>query len=206
MTDAAPASLKKTPLHATHVALGARMVPFAGWDMPVEYSGITAEHMAVRTAAGLFDVSHMGEFEVTGPGALAFLQRVTANDVAKLAVGQAQYSALPMPSGCPVDDVIVYRRGEERYLIVVNAANADKDWAWLRAQGPSDCALDDQSEAYALLALQGPRAQAILQGLTPIDLGSYSSRVTLMCGMAATMRLVAWPISKSTLSTSMSLE
>jgi aminomethyltransferase len=166
--------LRKTPLHAVHKESGAKMVPFGGWDMPVEYSGLIAEHQAVRTAAGLFDVSHMGEFEVTGPGALAFLQRVTANDVAKLAVGQAQYSALPMPSGCPVDDVIVYRRGEERYLIVVNAANADKDWAWLRAQGPSDCALDDQSEAYALLALQGPRAQAILQGLTPIDLGQVA--------------------------------
>ncbi len=161
-------------MHAVHKESGAKMVPFGGWDMPVEYSGLIAEHQAVRTAAGLFDVSHMGEFEVTGPGALAFLQRVTANDVAKLAVGQAQYSALPMPSGCPVDDVIVYRRGEERYLIVVNAANADKDWAWLRAQGPSDCALDDQSEAYALLALQGPRAQAILQGLTPIDLGQVA--------------------------------
>jgi aminomethyltransferase len=146
------------------------MVPFGGWDMPVEYSGLIAEHQAVRSAAGLFDVSHMGEFEVTGPGALAFLQRVTANDVAKLAVGQAQYSALPTPSGGPIDDVIVYRRGEERYLIVVNAANVDKDWAWLRAQGPSDCALDDQSAAFALLALQGPKAQAILQGLTSIDL------------------------------------
>ena len=107
-------------MHAVHKESGAKMVPFGGWDMPVEYSGLIAEHQAVRTAAGLFDVSHMGEFEVTGPGALAFLQRVTANDVAKLAVGQAQYSALPMPSGCPVDDVIVYRRGEERYLIVVS--------------------------------------------------------------------------------------
>jgi aminomethyltransferase len=150
------------------------MVPFGGWDMPVEYSGLIAEHQAVRSAAGLFDVSHMGEFEVTGPGALAFLQRVTANDVAKLAIGQAQYSALPTPSGGPIDDVIVYRRGEERYLVVVNAANVDKDWAWLRAQGPSDCALDDQSAAFALLALQGPRAEAILQSLTSIELSQIA--------------------------------
>ncbi len=146
------------------------MVPFGGWDMPVEYSGLIAEHQAVRTAAGLFDVSHMGEFEVAGPGALAFLQRVTANHVAKLAVGQAQYSALPMPTGCPVDDIILYRRGPERYLIVVNAANIAKDWEWLRSQVPSGCTLEDQSEAFALIALQGPKAEAILQGLTPVDL------------------------------------
>jgi aminomethyltransferase len=132
------------------------MVPFGGWDMPVEYSGLIAEHQAVRTAAGLFDVSHMGEFEVAGPGALSFLQRVTANNVAKLGVGQAQYSALPMASGCPVDDIIVYRRGDERYLVVVNAANIAKDWEWLRSQQPTGCSLDDQSDAFALLALQGP--------------------------------------------------
>ena len=128
--------LRKTPLHAVHLESGAKMVPFGGWDMPVEYSGLIAEHQAVRTAAGLFDVSHMGEFEVAGPGALAFLQRVTANNVAKLVDGQAQYSALPMPTGCPVDDIIVYRRGAERYLVVVNAANIAKDWAWLQAQSP----------------------------------------------------------------------
>ena len=161
-------------MHAVHQESGAKMVPFGGWDMPVEYSGLIAEHQAVRTAAGLFDVSHMGEFEVTGPGALEFLQRVTANDVAKLEVGQAQYSALPTPSGGPIDDVIVYRRGRERYLIVVNAANVDKDWAWLRAQGPSDCSLDDQSAAFALLALQGPKAQAILQGFTSIELAQIA--------------------------------
>lgn len=162
--------LRKTPLHEVHLESGAKMVPFGGWDMPVEYAGLIAEHQAVRTAAGLFDVSHMGEFEVKGNGALAFLQRVTANDVAKLVVGQAQYSALTMPTGCPVDDVIVYRRDAARYLVVVNAANLAKDWSWLQAQAPADCALEDQSDAFALLALQGPRAQAILQGLTPLDL------------------------------------
>lgn len=164
--------LRKTPLHEVHLESGAKMVPFGGWDMPVEYSGLIAEHQAVRGAAGLFDVSHMGEFEVAGPGALAFLQRVTANNVAKLSIGQAQYSALPMPSGCPVDDVIVYRRGDERYLVVVNAANIAKDWAWLQSQQPSGCSLEDQSDSFALLALQGPKAEAILQGLTPLDLQS----------------------------------
>jgi glycine cleavage system T protein (aminomethyltransferase) len=162
--------LRKTPLHEVHLESGAKMVAFGGWDMPVEYSGLIAEHQAVRAAAGLFDVSHMGEFEVRGPGALDFLQRVTANDVAKLAVGQAQYSALPLPSGCPVDDVIVYRRGAERFLVVVNAANVARDWEWLQSQGPTHCSLEDQSDAFALLALQGPRAEAILQGLTSLDL------------------------------------
>ncbi len=146
------------------------MVPFGGWDMPVEYSGVIAEHMAVRTAAGLFDVSHMGEIEIEGEGALAFLQRVTANDVSKLVDGQAQYSALPMANGCPVDDVIVYRRGPRRYLMVVNASNAEKDWKWLLAQSPARCGLHDLSERYALLALQGPKAEAILQRLTKLTL------------------------------------
>jgi aminomethyltransferase len=150
------------------------MVPFGGWDMPVEYSGLISEHMAVRTAAGLFDVSHMGEFEVEGEGALAFLQRVTANDVGKLSVGQGQYSALPLSSGAPVDDVIVYRRAPERFLVVVNAANRDKDWRWLQDQASSACVLTDRSDEYALLALQGPRAQEILQGLTPIDLSQVA--------------------------------
>src|SRR5512134_638038 len=162
--------LRRTPLYDVHRDCGARMVPFGGWEMPVEYSGLIAEHMAVRTAAGLFDVSHMGQIEVEGEGALAFLQRVTSNNVAKLVDGQAQYSALPMPSGCPVDDVIVYRRSERRYLVVVNASNVEKDWAWLLSQKPSGCGLHNLSDQYALLALQGPKAEAILQPLTPIDL------------------------------------
>jgi aminomethyltransferase len=150
------------------------MVPFGGWDMPVEYSGTIAEHNAVRTAAGLFDVSHMGQFEVEGEGALAFLQRTTANDVARLVDGQAQYSALPMPTGCPVDDVIVYRRSERRFLVVVNAANVEKDWRWLLDQKPSGCGLHDLSHEFALLALQGPKAEAVLRGLTPIDLSKVA--------------------------------
>jgi aminomethyltransferase len=164
--------MRKTPLNAVHRASGAKMVPFGGWDMPVEYSGLISEHMAVRRAAGLFDVSHMGEFEVEGPGALAFLQRVTANNVARLVDGQAQYSALPLPNGAPVDDVIVYRRAADRYLLVVNAGNIEKDFRWLQEQGPQDVDLRNRSEAYALLALQGPRAQEILQPLTTLDLGA----------------------------------
>ena len=139
------------------------MVEFGGWDMPVEYSGLIAEHLAVRSAAGLFDVSHMGEFEVQGPGALAFLQRVTCNDVARLADGQAQYSALPMANGTPVDDVLV-----------VNAANLEKDWRWLADQTPKDCALRDRSDELSLIALQGPKAQAILQALTPLPLADIA--------------------------------
>ena len=148
------------------------MVPFGGWDMPVEYSGLIAEHMAVRQAAGLFDVSHMGEFEVSGPGALAFLQRVTSNNVAKLVDGQAQYSAFPMPNGAPVDDVIVSRKAGDRYLLVVNAGNIEKDIRWLQRQGPRDCALKDRSDEFGLIALQGPRSQEILQPLTPVDLAA----------------------------------
>jgi aminomethyltransferase len=164
------AELRTTPLHAVHLESGAKMTAFSGYDMPVEYSGLIAEHQAVRRAAGLFDVSHMGQFEVKGAGALPFLQRVTANDVAKLVDGQAQYSSLPLPNGCPVDDVIVYRRAPDRFLVVVNAANLAKDWEWLKSQSPEGCALLDLSEAYALIALQGPKAEAILQPLTPVDL------------------------------------
>lgn len=166
------------------------MVPFGGWDMPVEYAGLMSEHLAVRRAAGLFDVSHMGEFEVEGPGALAFLQRVTSNNVARLVDGQAQYSALPMPSGCPVDDVIVSRRSAERFLLVVNAANIDKDWAWLQAQQPRDCELRNRSDEFALVALQGPQAVTILRQLTPVDLdtiGYYHFAVSEAAGCAATL-------------------
>jgi aminomethyltransferase len=167
-------TLRKTPLNAAHRELGAKMVPFGGWEMPVEYSGLIAEHLAVRKAAGLFDVSHMGEFEIEGPGALRFLQRVTANNVAKLAPGRAQYSALPTPNGAPVDDVIVLRRGEQRFFLIVNAANVDKDFRWLESQGPEGCQLRNRSDELALLALQGPRSPEILQGLTALELSSIA--------------------------------
>ena len=168
--EKAAGALRKTPLNNVHRESGAKMVPFGGWDMPVEYGGLIAEHLAVRKGAGLFDVSHMGELEVRGEGALAFLQRVTANNVARLADGQAQYSALPLPNGAPVDDIVVYRRAADRYLMVVNAANVKKDWEWLQALGPEGCALENRSDEYALLALQGPRAQELLQELTTLDL------------------------------------
>ncbi len=168
--ESAAGLLRKTPLHAVHRESGAKMVPFGGWEMPVEYAGVIAEHLAVRSAAGLFDVSHMGEFEVAGPGALSFLQRVTSNNVAKLADGQAQYSALPMPSGAPVDDVIVSRKAADCFGLVVNASNIQKDFRWLQQQGPKHCELHDRSDEFALIAIQGPKAQAILQGLTPLEL------------------------------------
>src|SRR5207245_3751064 len=132
--ETAVGTLRKTPLNPVHRELGAKMVAFGGWEMPVEYSGLITEHMAVRAAAGLFDVSHRGELEVEGPGALGFLQRVASNNVAKLEDGQAQYSALTLPNGAPADDVIVYRRGPERFLLVVNAANIEKDLRRLEDQ------------------------------------------------------------------------
>ena len=186
--------LLKTPLHAQHISAGGKMVPFGGWDMPIDYSGkglgVIKEHLGVRGAAGLFDVSHMGEFDIVGAGALAFLQRVTSNDVAKLQDGHAQYSALPMPNGAPVDDIIVYRFNAERFLLVVNASNRDKDLAWLRAQNPSGCEIHDRSDEFALLALQGPKAASILQTLTPADLsavGYYKFTTGKVSGLDATI-------------------
>src|SRR5476649_2531830 len=134
MEQATDTPLKKTPLNARHRASGARMVPFGGWDMPVEYSGIVHEHMAVRTRAGLFDVSHMGEIEIAGKDALAAVQRISSNDASKLSVGQAQYSGLLTPEGTFVDDLLVYRLAPAHFLLVVNAGNIAKDYAWLAEQ------------------------------------------------------------------------
>ncbi|MEM9931479.1 MAG: glycine cleavage system aminomethyltransferase GcvT, partial [Bacteroidota bacterium] len=167
-----------TPIHAEHLALGAKMAAFAGFDMPVSYTSIKEEHFAVRRKAGLFDVSHMGEFIVKGKEALDFLQLVTSNDVNKLKIGQAQYSCFPTPSGGIVDDLIVYRldedqcsEGEQAYMLVVNGANLDKDWNWLQSHLNHDTRLINISEQTALLALQGPLASTILQPLTdtPLD-------------------------------------
>jgi aminomethyltransferase len=166
------APLQQTPLHAVHLALGAKMVPFGGWDMPVQYSGILAEHRAVRQAAGLFDVSHMGEVEFRGPGALAALQRLTTNDAARLRVGQVQYSALTTERGTFVDDLTVYRLADDRFMVTLNAANIPKDLAWIRARTSGDGEVRDLSPETALLALQGPQAAAILQALTPVDLSA----------------------------------
>jgi aminomethyltransferase len=163
-------TLKRTPLHASHVELGAKMVPFAGYDMPVQYpTGITAEHRAVREAAGLFDVSHMGEFFVSGPAALELIQRVTINDASTLEVGQAQYSAMCRPQGGIIDDLLVYRFAD-RWMIVVNASNREKDWEWIAGHAKGlDVQLADLSDETALLALQGPRARAILEPHVDVD-------------------------------------
>src|SRR5687767_879331 len=173
MTDTPVAELKKTPLHARHRAANARMVPFAGWEMPVEYSGITNEHMAVRTRAGLFDVSHMGEIEIAGKNALAAVQRISCNDASALQVGQAQYSGLLTPEGTFVDDVLVYRMGPSHFMLVANASNVKKDYAWISEQIKSvgDAAAVNTSSRYALIALQGPASQEVLQPLTGLDLG-----------------------------------
>jgi aminomethyltransferase len=166
--------VKRTPLYSRHVALGARMVQFGGWEMPVWYAGIVAEHTAVRTQVGLFDVSHMGEFVVHGPGALAFLRRVLTNDAADLAINEAQYTLIPNAEGGTVDDLLLYRLGEDVFLLVVNAGNIDGDRTWLLAQLADELggtvALDDRSSDTGLLAVQGPRAEALLAPLTELDL------------------------------------
>src|SRR2546427_9046296 len=159
-------TLKRTPLHAIHVALGAKMVPFGGYEMPVAYpAGINAEHRAVREGAGIFDVSHMGEFEVTGPDRNAFVQKVTCNDVGALRPGQAQYSALLTEQGTFVDDCLVYRF-EDKLMVVVNASNIDKDWDHVVAEkGGANVRLRNISEEVALLAAEGPKAEALVGSL-----------------------------------------
>ena len=179
-TPAAPVTpaLKKTALNATHRALKAKMVDFGGWDMPVEYpgsgGGLIAEHIAVRTAVGLFDVSHMGEIQFRGHGALAAVQRITMNDASKLKEGQAHYSALLTPQGTFVDDILVHRLGENDFLLVVNAGTKDKDYAWIRSQARAapGIHLSDYSSYYSQLALQGPRSLETLQKLTKVDLAA----------------------------------
>jgi aminomethyltransferase len=171
--DTSATSLKRTPLYEQHVALGARLVEFGGWEMPVQYSGIMEEHRAVRTQAGLFDVSHMGEFKIEGPDALAFLQHLVPNDVSRLAMNQALYTQLCLPDGGTVDDLIIYHLADNHYMLVVNAANIDKDFAWVVQQAKGfDVQVTNQSDTTALLALQGPEAQAILQPLTEVDLST----------------------------------
>src|SRR5258706_9957718 len=174
MEQATEAPLKKTPLNARHRASGAKMVPFGGWDMPIEYSGLSNEHTAVRTRAGLFDVSHMGEIEIAGKDALAAVQRFSSNDASKLAIGQAQYSGLLTPEGTFVDDLLVYRLAASHFLLVVNASNIAKDYAWIAEHiaGIDDVAAVDASSRYALIALQGPLARDVLQPLTGVDLGA----------------------------------
>ncbi|MBI3025333.1 MAG: glycine cleavage system aminomethyltransferase GcvT [Candidatus Tectomicrobia bacterium] len=164
MTEGA---LRRTSLYAAHVAAGAKMVPFAGFEMPVQYTGVIEEHHAVRGAAGLFDVSHMGEFEAGGPGAAAFLQRLVTNGVSGLEAGRVMYCAMCREDGGIVDDLTVYRLAGERYMAVVNAANIEKDWAWMSSQKGPGVEFRDVSGETGLLALQGPRAEAILARLLP---------------------------------------
>lgn len=179
-TPAAPA-LKKTALNATHRALKAKMVDFGGWDMPVEYpgngGGLIAEHVAVRTGVGLFDVSHMGEIQFRGPGALEAVQYITMNDASKLKDGQAHYSALLTSQGTFVDDILVHRLSENDYLLVVNAGTKDKDYAWIRQQvgARGGIHISDYSPYYSQLALQGPRALETLQKLTKVDLAAIKN-------------------------------
>lgn len=179
-------NMKNTALFQTHVNLGAKMVPFAGYQMPVSYSGIKNEHQAVRERLGIFDVSHMGEFIVKGPGALDLLQYVTSNDVAKLEDGKVQYSCMPNGQGGIVDDLLVYRLSEDKYLLVVNASNIEKDWHWISRQNKWGVTLDDVSDNLSLLAVQGPKAAEALQALTEVplnDIPYYSFKTGALAGV-----------------------
>ena len=166
--------MKNTALTHIHEALGAKMLPFAGYNMPITYEGINAEHETVRTAVGVFDVSHMGEFLLSGSNALALIQKVTSNDAATLTIGRVQYSCLPNNDGGIVDDLLVYKMAEEEYLLVVNASNIDKDWEWISAQNDLGVDMKNLSDDYSLLAIQGPKAVEALQSLTSVDLASIS--------------------------------
>jgi aminomethyltransferase len=195
VAQAAADTLRHTPLHDRHAAAGARLVPFAGWEMPVQYEGIRQEHVAVRTDAGVFDVSHMGEIETSGPQAGDFLQRVLSNDVSKLAEGGAQYSVICNEAGGVLDDLFTYRLGPDRYLTVTNAANHDKDLAWFRKHAADfDAEVKDAHADYAMLALQGPNAREILgrhiEGEAPKRMRVERAKVAgvecLVCGTGYT--------------------
>lgn len=167
---------RKTPLYDEHVKLGGRIVDFAGWEMPVQYSGVMEEHRAVRKAAGLFDVSHMGQFLITGPEAAACVQSLTTNDVSKMTDGRAQYSILCNERGTVVDDIIVYRFSPTRFILVVNASNVDKDFAWVTQHNQKKATIENVSDQYALIAFQGPKAPELLQTLTSTklsEIGTY---------------------------------
>ncbi|MFZ1973397.1 MAG: glycine cleavage system aminomethyltransferase GcvT [Candidatus Acidiferrales bacterium] len=170
MNTSAAVELRKTALNSIHRRLGAKMVNFGGWDMPLEYSGILAEHEAVRTRAGLFDVSHMGELEIRGPGALQLVQWVTCNNAAKLTIGQAHYSGLMTSRGTFVDDLLVHKISDAHYLLCVNASNQDPDYDHIVANNKFDAQVENAGPRYSQLAIQGPRAKEILQHLTPVQL------------------------------------
>ena len=179
--------MKKTPFTDIHIALGAKMSEFAGYNMPIEYgTGIIDEHLTVINQVGVFDVSHMGEFWVKGPNALRFLQKVCSNNIAALPVGKAQYNCFPNGKGGIVDDLIVYHYEPEKYMLVVNAANIDKDWEWVNVNNAEAAILENASDNMAQLAIQGPKAQALLQQLTDVDLSSipyYAFAVGRLAGV-----------------------
>ena len=162
--------MKKTALYEIHKALGAKLVPFAGYQMPVQYEGVNAEHLTVRKGVGVFDVSHMGEFLIEGPNALALIQSVASNDASVLSIGKAQYSCLPNNKGGIVDDLIIYRLEENAFLLVVNASNIEKDWQWISANNDVGAKMTNISDDYSLLAIQGPMAIEAMQILTSVDL------------------------------------
>ena len=162
--------MKNTALTEKHIALGAKMVPFAGYNMPVQYEGVNAEHETVRNGVGVFDVSHMGEFLLTGENALDLIQKVTSNDASTLTIGKAQYSCMPNGNGGIVDDLIIYKIKEEQYLLVVNASNIDKDWNWIASHNDLGVEMKNVSEEYSLLAIQGPKAAEAMQTLTSVNL------------------------------------
>ena len=162
--------MKRTPFYELHKRHGGKIVPFAGYEMPVQYAGIIEEHKSVRNGVGVFDVSHMGEFFASGVNALSFLQKVTVNDVSKLSPGKAQYSAMCYDDGGIVDDLLVYMLAENEYMIVVNASNIEKDFAWMKKFCPADVRFENKSDETALLAIQGPKSLETLQKLTPVDL------------------------------------
>ena len=164
--------MKNTALTHIHEILGAKMLPFAGYNMPITYKGVNAEHETVRNAVGVFDVSHMGEFLLTGPNALALIQKVCSNDASTLTIGKAQYSCLPNEDGGIVDDLIIYKMKEEEYLLVVNASNIDKDWEWISARNDVGAAMKNLSDEYSLFAIQGPKAVEAMQPLSSLDLAS----------------------------------
>ncbi|MDZ4751865.1 MAG: glycine cleavage system aminomethyltransferase GcvT [Flavobacteriales bacterium] len=179
-------NLRNTALTAKHISLGAKMVPFAGYNMPVQYVGLNEEHLTVRSAVGVFDVSHMGEFMVEGTDALDLLQRATSNDVSKLFDGKVQYSCLPNNTGGIVDDLLVYRINENKYLLVVNASNIDKDWNWISSLNTKGVKMTNMSDDMSLLAIQGPKAVSALQSLTEVDLASmeyYTFKIGTFAGI-----------------------
>ena len=175
-------ALRRTPLFDRHVEAGARIVPFAGWEMPVQYQGIIPEHLAVRTAAGVFDVSHMGQLELRGAGALAFAQRMLSNDLDRIGAGHAQYTLLLDERGCPIDDLIAYRFADDHLLLVVNASRVDDDRDWLERHLGGDVALDDRSSQTAMLALQGPTALGLIELPQLVSFGFAEAQV---CGVPA---------------------